>query len=85
MHTIVVVGGGLSALLSFLLLGHAFGGWAGVRDGARYFVPFWMICAAVNMWIGTRHGYSWMEEFPIFLAICAVPVLLAGLVWWKLS
>jgi hypothetical protein len=32
-----------------------------------------------------RHGYSFMEELPIFAMIFAVPALVALLLSWKLS
>ena len=86
MHTAIVVGGGLSLLLSCLLLGHAFGGGVGAITGAKLFMPLWLIGAAVNMWLGVSHaGYSVAEEAPIFLAIFGVPAAVAGLLWWALS
>lgn len=86
MHTLIVLGAGLAALLCCLLLGHAWGGgMPGVVVGAKVFTPLWLVGAFVNMWIGTTHGYSWAEEFPIFLGIFAAPVALAGLLWWRLA
>ncbi len=84
MHTVIVLGGGFAALLACLLLGHAWGnGLPGVLAGAKVFIPLWLAGAFINMWIGVQHGYSWSEEFPIFFAIFAVPVVVAGFVWWK--
>lgn len=85
MHTLIVLAAGFSAFAACLLLGHAWGNWPGLREGARLFIPLWLCGAFVNMWVGTRHGYSWGEEFPIFLMIFAIPAAVAGLVWWKLS
>ena len=87
MHTVIVVAGGFSLLLSCLLLGHAFGsGVAGAITGAKLFMPLWLIGAAVNMWLGVSHaGYSVAEELPIFLAIFGVPAAVAGVLWWALS
>jgi len=86
MHTIVVIAGGFAALLAFLLLGHAWGnGMPGVLTGAKAFIPLWLAGAFVNMWIGTTHGYSWGEEFPIFIGIFAMPAAVAALVWWRLA
>lgn len=81
MHTIVVVAGG------FLLLGLclSIGRWtgAGLRKGALWFVPLWLIAAAVNMWVGvSQAGYTAAQEFPIFLAVFAIPAAAAGLLWW---
>ena len=83
MHTMIVVGGGLALLLACVLLGHAWGATPGVVTGAKAFVPLWLLAAFINMWVGTTHGYSWSEEFPIFLGIFAAPTIIAGLVWWK--
>jgi hypothetical protein len=86
MHTIIVVGGGFSLLVASLLLGHAWGnGMSGLLTGAKIFIPVWIICSALNMWIGVQHGYTWHDEFPIFLGICTVPIIVACLVWWKFS
>ena len=86
MHTLIVAGGGCAALLACLLLGHAWGnGMQGLLAGARIFMPLWLLGAFVNMWIGEQHGYSWGEEFPVFLLVFAIPAVLAGIVWWKFS
>jgi hypothetical protein len=86
-HTVIVLGGGFSLLLSCLLLGHAFGGGLpGAISGAKLFLPLWLIGAGINMWLGVAHaGYSAAEEFPIFLAIFGLPALAAGALWWALS
>lgn len=87
MHTVIVVGGGVALLVACLLLGHAFGGgMPGMVTGAKLFIPSWLIGAGLNMWIGVnRAGYSWTEEFPIFLGVFGVPAVIAGLVWWKFA
>ena len=48
-------------------------------------MPLWLLGAFVNMWIGVQHGYSWAEEFPVFLLVFMIPAVLAGIVWWKFS
>ena len=86
MHTLIVLGGGLAVLAACLLLGHAWGnGMPGVLAGAKVFIPLWLLGAFANMWVGTHHGYSWSEEFPIFLGIFALPAAAAALLWWKLT
>jgi hypothetical protein len=84
-HTIIVIAGGLCLLLACVLLGHAWGAMPGLVQGAKLFLPLWLVGAFVNMWVGTTHGYSWGEEFPIFLGVLAVPALVAGLLWWRLG
>jgi hypothetical protein len=42
------------------------------------------IVAAVNMWFGVnRAGYTYADEFPIFLLIFAVPAVVAAWLWWN--
>jgi hypothetical protein len=53
---------------------------------AKFFIPAWLAVALINMWIGvSRAGYSVADEFPIFLAIFAIPAAVAVFVWWKYS
>lgn len=86
MHTIIVLGAGLALLVACLLLGHAWGAMPGLVQGAKLFIPLWLVGAFVNMWVGvSTAGYSWADELPIFLAIFALPAIVAGLVWWRLS
>jgi hypothetical protein len=87
MHTVIVVAGGIALLAACLLLGYAFGsGRTGMVGGALAFIPLWLVCAGVNLWIGVSHaGYSVAEEAPIFLGIFGVPAAFALLVWWKFS
>jgi hypothetical protein len=86
MHTVIVMGGGFALMLACMLLGHAWGGLPGVVRGAGLFIALWLVGAFVNMWVGvSTAGYTWSEEFPIFLGIFAVPAVVAALVWWKLA
>jgi hypothetical protein len=75
-HTIKVILGGLVLLVLCVLIGRA--------NGAKLFIPLWLVGAGVNMWIGvTRAGYSVAEEAPIFLLVFAVPAAVALLVLWR--
>lgn len=75
MHTLQVVTGGLVLLGVFILLGRLRG--AAAR-GARLFIPVWFVLAAVNLLVGVFHaGYSFAAELPIFLAVFAVPAVIA--------
>ncbi|MDM0113131.1 hypothetical protein QTI66_13310 [Variovorax sp. J22R133] len=86
MHTVIVMAGGLALMAACLLLGYAWGQMRGLLMGAQFFIPLWLVGAFVNMWIGVSSaGYSWAEEFPIFLAIFALPAAVAAGLWWKLS
>jgi hypothetical protein len=81
MHTIMVMAGGLLLLAACVLIGRFTGG---MEKGALAFIPLWLVAAAVNMWIGVnRAGYSYADEFPIFLLIFAIPATVAALLWWK--
>ena len=88
-HTLKVIAGGL-LLLGLLILAarfvHAAAPTAGMAAAARWFVPIWLIGAAINMWFGVaKAGYSVAEEAPIFLVVFGVPAAVAILVAWSLS
>jgi hypothetical protein len=88
MHTIMVMAGGFVLLGICLLAGHFIGGNSpsGLASAAKYFIPIWLVTAAINMWVGVaRAGYSVKDEAPIFLLIFSLPAALALVVWWKLS
>jgi hypothetical protein len=80
MHTVIVMAGGLALLAVCLLVGRTTGS---VGKAPLVFIPLWLIGAAINMWIGVnRAGYSYADEFPIFLLIFAGPAALAAWLWW---
>jgi hypothetical protein len=82
LHTIKILLLGLVLLVAFVLIGRALGNGS---KAALYFVPVWLIGAAINLWFGvTNAGYSVREETPIFLLIFAIPSVFAFLAWWKL-
>jgi hypothetical protein len=85
MHTIIVIGIGLVLLAAGILIGHVVGGSA-VARAPLWFVPLWLLGAALNMYVGVRNaGYAVSEEVPVFLVVFAIPALTALLSWWKLS
>ena len=85
-HTIKVIAGGFLLLVLCLLVGRWVGGATGLANGAKLFIPLWLVGAGINMWVGvTRAGYSVAEEAPIFLLVFAVPAAVALLVLWRLS
>lgn len=88
-HTLKVIGGGL-LLLGLVVLAarfvHTGAPAAGMAAAARWFIPIWLIAAAINLWVGVaKAGYSVAEEAPIFLVVFAVPALVALLVAWGVS
>jgi hypothetical protein len=88
-HTLKVIGGGFVLLGLFLVAGRLLGPSGqpgGIATAARWFLPVWLIAAAVNMWVGVaKAGYSVAEEAPIFLLVFAVPAAVAVLVAWTLA
>jgi hypothetical protein len=59
-------------------------GAASMATATVVFVAAWFIAAAINMAVGIlKAGYSFGEEFPIFLLIFAIPALAAIFVKWK--
>lgn len=87
MRTIVIILGGFVLLGIFVLAGRWIGGTGttSMIAAAKIFIPVWLVVALVNLWMGTRVGYSVAEELPIFLLIFAAPAAAALFIWWKLS
>jgi hypothetical protein len=87
MRSVIIILGGLVVFGLFALGGWRVGGGAqSVVTAAKIFIPVWLAAALINMWIGvSRAGYSVAEELPIFLAIFAIPAVVAAFVWWKFS
>jgi hypothetical protein len=85
MRTLIIIVGGSVLLGLFAFAGSRFGGGAeSMVVAAKIFIPFWLIAALINMWVGvSRAGYSIGEEFPIFLIIFLVPAAVAAFIWWK--
>ncbi|HEU4343032.1 MAG TPA: hypothetical protein VFU31_15875 [Candidatus Binatia bacterium] len=84
--TLIIVGGFILIGLSLLAARWIGGtGTSAMVRAAKVFIPIWFVVALVNMWMGTRAGYSVAEELPIFLLIFAAPAAAALFIWWKLS
>lgn len=80
MHTIMVIAGGLALLVLAALTGKSTS--LGMARALLWFIPVWLACAAVNMWIGvSRAGYSVAQELPIFLFVFATPAITALLLY----
>lgn len=86
MHTLLVIMIGLVLLGACLFLGHVLGGPSGMARAALYFLPLWLIGAALNMYVGVHSaGYAVREEAPVLLFVFAIPALVALLTWWRLG
>ena len=87
MHTIIVIGIGLVLLAVFIPVGRQFGGGnaAAAATAVLWFIPFWLVAAGLNLFIGMRHGYSLAEELPIALVVFGVPAAIAVAIWWRFS
>jgi hypothetical protein len=79
----IIVGGFI--LIGLSLLAARWIGGTAITTAAKVFIPIWLVVALVNMWMGTRAGYSVAEELPIFLLIFAAPAAAALFIWWKFS
>ena len=81
MHTAMIIAGGFVLLAACTLVAKMTD--HGLGAGAKAFVPLWLVAAAINMWVGVnKAGYTYAQEFPIFLAVFAVPAMIALLVWF---
>jgi hypothetical protein len=87
MRTTLILLGGFALLGAFALAGRWLAGTdtAPMVAAAKIFIPVWLVVALVNLWMGTRVGYSVTEELPIFLLIFAAPAAVAVFLWWKFS
>jgi len=86
MHTILVIAGGFVLLLIAILLGRWIGGPGPVATAALCFIPVWLICALINMWLGvSRAGYTVAQETPIAVMVFTIPAAVAVLLWWRFS
>lgn len=85
MHTLMVILLGLALLAACLGVGWLAQGVAGVRSAALVFMPVWLACAGVNLWVGVHRGYGLRQEIPIMLMVFAEPALIAAGVWWCLG
>jgi hypothetical protein len=84
--TLIIVAGfiliGLSVLAARWIGGT---GTSAITAATKVFIPIWLVIALVNLWMGTRAGYSVAEELPIFLLIFTAPAAAALFIWWKFS
>lgn len=76
MHTVMVILAGLVLLAVFVVLARI----ASIRFARLLpvYLVVWLICTAINMWIGvSQAGYSVMQELPFLLIVFTVPALVA--------
>ncbi|HLB24138.1 MAG TPA: hypothetical protein VJP07_08590 [Dehalococcoidia bacterium] len=86
MRTIIIIVGGFVLLGLSVLAARWIGtGTSSMVTAAKVFIPIWLVVALLNLWMGTRAGYSVTEELPILLLIFAAPAAVAALLWWKFS
>lgn len=87
MRTSLFLLAGLCLLVAFFVLARLFSahypGAMNLAFGA--YVVVWLVVAGVNMWVGVvEAGYSATEELPIFLLIFCLPLVVAGVIRWRL-
>lgn len=87
MHVLLVMLGGVLLLGVFLLFGRLWSvGTSQLPAALIAFIVTWLLLALANMWVGVnRAGYPVREELPILLLVFAVPALLAGVLYWRLT
>lgn len=77
MHTLKVLCTGIGILALGNLLGRKANGSRGGVLAAQLFVPVWAVGTGLNLYNGTRHGYTVREELPIAVLVFLVPAGLA--------
>jgi hypothetical protein len=86
MHTILVISGGFVLLAIAVVLGRWIGGPGSVATAALYFLPVWLVCALINMWLGVSSaGYTVAQEVPIAAVVFVVPAAVAVFLWWRFA
>jgi hypothetical protein len=86
MHTVLVITGGFVLLLIATMLGRWIGGPGSVATATLSFLPVWLVCALINMWLGvSRAGYTVAQEAPIAAVVFAVPAAVAVFLWWRFA
>lgn len=83
MHTVMIIGGGLLLLALFVLVGRQLGSGntaaaVTAATAALWFIPVWLVAAAISLSIGVRHGYTVAEEVPIGLVVFGMPAAVAA-------
>ena len=87
MRTPLFLLAGFLLLTASMLLGKLF---SSNYPGATYaatliFLTLWLGISAANMWVGVvKAGYTLNEEFPIFVLIFGVPVIVAIFLKWRI-
>ncbi|WP_275096583.1 hypothetical protein [Sedimenticola hydrogenitrophicus] len=80
MRTLLITFGGFVLWAACLGIARLLGGKSALSKWTPtiVFAIIWFVLAVANMWVGVaRAGYSFSEEFPIFLLIFVLPVAAA--------
>ncbi|MGO2009807.1 hypothetical protein [Vreelandella alkaliphila] len=76
MHTVMIILAGLVLLAVFIVFARI----ASIQFARLLpvYLVVWLICTAINMWIGvSQAGYSVMQELPFMLIVFTAPALVA--------
>lgn len=74
MRTLIILAIGFALLAAALWAAGALGG---RRRAALMFIGLWLAATVANLYIGTTHGYTVMQELPIFLLLFGLPAAAA--------
>jgi hypothetical protein len=77
---------GFLLLAACALLGRLFSSnYPGASSAGTFtFVGLWLAISAANLWVGVaKAGYTFGDEFPIFLLIFGVPAIAAAILKWR--
>ena len=88
MQTTDIVAGAIVMLLISLVLGSVLGhaGPTSAAFGAKIFIEVWVLLGIASTLFGLAvHRHRLVQEARSTLMIFGVPVLVAALIWWRLS
>lgn len=84
MHTLKVICAGFGFLALSIFVGRRLAGESGVAITSVAFIPLWLIATGINLYVGTKQGYTVREELPTQAVAFLLPVAGATAIFLKL-
>ncbi len=84
MHTLKIICAGFGFLALSVFMGRRLAGENGVAITSAAFIPVWLIATGINLYVGTKRGYTVREELPTQAVVFFLPVAGAAAIFFKL-